>query len=222
MIATGMSNLLSPITDGTISAAAVRRNRGRTAWVRDVKITREDGAIDFDDMIELTLPAGMLTSPGVPMWEQARGTPGVSTQGAATCQDRSSPALDGTDDKQMDDSDGFSALMHANLIEIFGQRDRTRRREAMCRAYAENIAFTDPEGTVHGYDAIDERVRKVLDNALETFVFGPDGPLYILSGAAAALPWTFGPPSGPPAVRGLDIAAIADGRITSLQTLLAA
>jgi hypothetical protein len=122
----------------------------------------------------------------------------------------------------MDDSDGFAALMHANLTEIFGQRDGTRRREAMRRAYAENIAFTDPEGTVHGYAAVDERVRKVLDNAPETFVFGPDGPLYILSGAAAALPWTFGPPSGPPAVRGLDIAAIADGRITSLQTLLAA
>jgi hypothetical protein len=122
----------------------------------------------------------------------------------------------------MGNPDGFSALMHANLIEIFGQRDGTRRREAMRRAYAENIAFTDPEGTVHGYDAVDERVRKVLDEAPETFIFAPDGPLYVLSGAAAALPWKFGPPSGPPAVRGIDIAAIAGGRITSLQTLLAA
>jgi hypothetical protein len=120
----------------------------------------------------------------------------------------------------MDDPDGFSTLMHANLIEIFGQRDRTRRREAMRRAYAENIAFTDPEGTVHGYDAVDERVRKVLDKTPETFIFAPDGPLYVLSGAAAALPWKFGPPSEPPAARGIDIAAIADGRITSLQTLL--
>ena len=61
----------------------------------------------------------------------------------------------------MDDSDGFAALMHANLIEIFGQRDGTLRREAMRRAYAENVAFTDPEGTVHGYDAVDERARQV-------------------------------------------------------------
>src|ERR1700722_10943030 len=36
----------------------------------------------------------------------------------------------GTDDKKMDDSDDFAALMHANLIEIFGQRDGTLRREA--------------------------------------------------------------------------------------------
>ena len=122
----------------------------------------------------------------------------------------------------MDDADGFSTLMHANLMEIFGQRDGTRRREAMHRAYAENIAFTDPGGTVHGYDAVDERAREVLDNAPETFIFAPDGPLYVMAGAAAALPWRFGPPSGPPAVRGIDIAVIAHGRITSLQTLLAA
>jgi hypothetical protein len=122
----------------------------------------------------------------------------------------------------MDNPDGFAALMHANLIEIFGQRDGNQRREAMRRAYAEDIVFTDPEGTVRGYGAVDERVRKVLDEAPATFIFAPDGPLYVLSAAAVALPWKFGPRSGPPAVRGIDIAAIADGRITSLQTLLAA
>jgi hypothetical protein len=76
----------------------------------------------------------------------------------------------------MDDADGFATLMHANLMEIFGQRDGTRRREAMRRAYAENIAFADPEGTVHGYDAVDERVREVLDKAPETFIFAPARP----------------------------------------------
>ena len=92
----------------------------------------------------------------------------------------------------------------------------------MRRAYTENVGFTDPEGTVHGYDAVDERARQVLDKAPETFLFAPDGPLYVLSGAAAALPWMFGPPSGPPVVRGIDVAAIANGRITSIQTFLAA
>jgi SnoaL-like domain len=122
----------------------------------------------------------------------------------------------------MDDANSFSALMHTNLIEIFGQRDGNLRRGAMRRAYAENIAFTDPDGTVRGYDAVDEQVQRVLDKAPETFLFAPDGPLYVLPGAAAALPWTFGPPGGPPAVRGIDIATIANERITSLQTLLAA
>jgi hypothetical protein len=125
------------------------------------------------------------------------------------------------DDRQMDDSDAFSTAMHANLVDIFGQRDATLRREAMRRAYAEDITFTDPEGTVPGYDAIDERVRRVLDEAPMVFAFAPDGPLYVLPGAAAALPWKFGPPNGPPAVRGIDVATFANGLITSLQTLLA-
>jgi hypothetical protein len=121
----------------------------------------------------------------------------------------------------MDDSDDLSVLMHSNLIEIFGQRDAARRQEAMQRTYAEDIAFTDPEGTVHGYGAVDMQVKKVLDNAPETFVFTPDGPLYVLADARAALPWAFGPVNGPAAARGIDIATIANGRITSLLTLLA-
>jgi SnoaL-like domain len=152
------------------------------------------------------------------------GQEAATAQEAATWQDG---RLEGSylrrnGDQQMGDSDGFSTLMHASLIEIFGQRDGTRRREAMRRTYAENVAFTDPEGTVHGYDAVDQRVRKILDDAPSAFVFTPDGPVYVGSGAAAALPWTFGPPDGPPAVRGIDIAAIANGRIASLQTLIAA
>ncbi len=121
----------------------------------------------------------------------------------------------------MADSDGVSTLMHANLLEVFGQRDPGLRREAMGRTYAEDIVFTDPEGTVQGYDAVDEQVRKVLDKAPETFVFVPDGPLYVLPDAAA-LPWRFGPEGGPPAARGIDVAAISNGRITLLRTLLAA
>jgi hypothetical protein len=120
----------------------------------------------------------------------------------------------------MNDSDP-SALMHSNLIEIFGQRDAARRREAMRRTYAEDISFTDPEGTVHGYGAVDEQVNRVLDKAPESFVLAPDGPLYLLSDTTAALPWAFGPVSGPAVVRGIDIATIAGGRITSLLTLLA-
>ena len=122
----------------------------------------------------------------------------------------------------MSDSVDLSALMHASLMEIFGERDQRVRREAMGRTYAVNIAFTDPGGTVHGYDAVDEQVRKILENAPETFVFAADGVLYTLSGTAAALPWMFGPAGGPPVARGIDIATIAEGRTSSLQTFLAA
>jgi hypothetical protein len=121
----------------------------------------------------------------------------------------------------MGDSDGLSALMHSNLLEVFGQRDAARRQEAMRRTYSEDIAFTDPEGTVHGYDAVDKQAQKILDKAPETFVLAPDGPLYVLGDARAALPWAFGPVGGPAVARGVDIATIVDGRITSVLTLLA-
>ena len=91
----------------------------------------------------------------------------------------------------------------------------------MRRTYSEDIAFTDPEGTVHGYDAVDRQAQKVLDKASDTFVFAPDGPLYALGEVRAALPWTFGPVGGPPVVRGLDVATVVDGRITSVLTFLA-
>jgi hypothetical protein len=121
----------------------------------------------------------------------------------------------------MDDPNDLSALMHSNLVGIFGQRDAARRQEAMRRTYSEDIDFTDPEGTVHGYGAVNMQVQKVVDNAPESFVFAPDGPLYVLADTRAALPWAFGPVNGPSAARGIDIATIANGRITSLLTLLA-
>ena len=120
----------------------------------------------------------------------------------------------------MGDSDGLSALMSSNL-EIFGQRDAARRQEAMRRTYSENIAFTDPEGTVHGYGEVDKKVRAILDDAPETFVLTSDGPLYVQNDTRAALAWVFGPTVGPAVARGVDIATISDGRITSLLTLLA-
>lgn len=85
----------------------------------------------------------------------------------------------------MSDSDP-SALLHSSLIEIFGQRDAARRQAAMRRTYAEDIAFTDPEGTVHGYGAVDKQENNVLDKAPESFVFAPDGPLYLLADTRAA------------------------------------
>jgi hypothetical protein len=68
--------------------------------------------------------------------------------------------------------------------------------------------------------AVDKQVQQVLDKAPETFVFAPDGPLYVLADTRAALPWVFGPVSGPAVARGVDIATIADGRTTSVLTVV--
>jgi hypothetical protein len=53
----GVSNqtsFLRPITDGTIHAEVIRRHRDRTTWITGRRDDREDGAIDFDVVTELT------------------------------------------------------------------------------------------------------------------------------------------------------------------------
>jgi hypothetical protein len=40
----------------------------------------------------------------------------------------------------------ITALMHANLYEVFGQRDAVLRRDAIARTYTDDVAFTDHAG----------------------------------------------------------------------------
>jgi ketosteroid isomerase-like protein len=109
-------------------------------------------------------------------------------------------------------------LLDMNLLRVFGNRDAVSRREAIDAAYTEDVAFTDPEGTVTGRDALEAKAAALLDGAPADFVFERDGVEYSGAGSAA-LAWTFGP-SGSPVARGIDIITVTDGRISSLRTLL--
>lgn len=116
-------------------------------------------------------------------------------------------------------SDAVAALMNANLLEVFGERDPRAREAAAERTFAPGITFTDEEGTVQGRAAVVAKARDLLAKVPADFVFAADSPLYAGAGDAA-LAWTFGPPGGEPAARGIDIATIEDGRISALRTLL--
>jgi len=48
-------------------------------------------------------------------------------------------------------------LMHANLLEVFNQRDRALRREAIGRIYADDIRWTDDDGVTMGRAALDAK-----------------------------------------------------------------
>jgi hypothetical protein len=110
-------------------------------------------------------------------------------------------------------------LLNANLHEVFSERNAHDRWAAIERTYAEHVKFVDPEGEVEGRRALNERAQKLLDGAPEDFVFEEDGPRYVGTDTAA-LPWRLGPP-GRPAVRGIDILTVGDGRVIVLRTLLA-
>ena len=111
-------------------------------------------------------------------------------------------------------------LMHANLLEVFGERDRERRRAVIARTYAEDVLFYDPEGVVAGHEALDAKVQTLLDGA-PGFVFRPDGPVRE-SHDLGLLAWEFGPEGQPPVVTGIDVVLVRDARIASVHTIVTA
>jgi hypothetical protein len=118
----------------------------------------------------------------------------------------------------MPDSAVIEALMKANLLGVFGERDPQRRVAAIERTYAEDVVFADPDEVVVGRDAVDAKVQKLLDEA-PGFVFAEAGPVYV-NHDLGTLAWSFGPAGQPPVVTGFDICLIRDGLIAKLYTIL--
>ncbi|MEV7323094.1 nuclear transport factor 2 family protein [Streptomyces sp. NPDC093970] len=108
-------------------------------------------------------------------------------------------------------------LLTANLYEVFGNRDPGSRRAAVERIYTEDIVFTDPEGVSTGWDALEEKARALLEKVPTDFRFTEDGRRYA-GPRDGALAWAFGP-DGEPAVRGIDVITVRDGRIATLLTM---
>ena len=108
-------------------------------------------------------------------------------------------------------------LLTANL-EVFGERDATRRRATIERTYADSVVFRDPEDTVTGWDALDAKAGGLLADAPADFVLEEDGLAYT-DADTGVLGWTFGP-AGSPVARGVDIITVTDGRISALHTIL--
>jgi len=111
-------------------------------------------------------------------------------------------------------------LMLANLFAVFGERDPQRRLKAIARNYTEDVVWTDPDGTTQGHEALNEQAQRLLER-MPDFVFTAAGPVHV-SRDLGLLTFTLGVPEQTPAVSGVDVALVRDGRIASLYTLLTA
>jgi SnoaL-like domain len=111
-------------------------------------------------------------------------------------------------------------LLLANLFAVFSERDPGRRLEVIARNYTEDVIWTDPDGTTHGHEAMNEQAQKLLDR-MPDFVFSAAGPVHV-SRDLGLLAFNLGVPEQPPAVSGIDVALVRDGRIARLHTLLTA
>ena len=111
-------------------------------------------------------------------------------------------------------------LLDANVHRVFGNRDSASRRAAIREVYAQDVSFSDPEGSVTGWDALEGKAAALLNGVPDSFVFAEDGPRYTADDFGA-LAWAFGP-IGAPVARGIDVITVRDGRIIELRTALMA
>ncbi len=117
------------------------------------------------------------------------------------------------------DSIDYDGIMHANLVRVFGERDASRRMNAIPELYADDATLFEPDAVARGHDAIGRAVTALLASLPPDFVFTAIGKAVGHHGVGR-LRWQSGPPNGPAAVTGTDVVRFERGRIQTLHVLL--
>jgi hypothetical protein len=116
-------------------------------------------------------------------------------------------------------ADTIAELMHANLLEVFNQRDHELRRAAIARTYADDIRWTEDDGITIGHEALNAKAIE-LQARLGDLQFIAAGPTYQTLGLGY-LAFQLVEPGGNTAVSsGFDVAIVRDGLIAELYTVL--
>ena len=114
----------------------------------------------------------------------------------------------------------YDSLMQANLKRVFGERDASHRLKAIAELYADDATlYEPPDDSATGHAAISQAVETLLSSLPPNFVFTALGPAVGHHGLGR-LRWQSGPPDGPAAVTGMDVARIEGGRIQTLHVFL--
>ena len=118
-----------------------------------------------------------------------------------------------------EDEATIRALLHANLISVFNERDETARRDAIQSTYTDDITWYESTGDVfRGHDALNKRAGEILDGG-PGFSMQPEGEVVICQNLGT-LNWRFGPPEQPDLVKGTDVILVRDGRVQALWTAI--
>jgi hypothetical protein len=116
-------------------------------------------------------------------------------------------------------SSDYDKSMQRNLTHVFSERDPKKRLEVIRELYDPDAVLNEPEASVTGHEAISDAVTKLLDSLPPDFTFTAMGPA-IGHHSIGRLRWQSGPPNGPAAVQGMDIAHFIDGRIHALYVFI--
>src|ERR1700686_5273014 len=113
----------------------------------------------------------------------------------------------------------YDRLMQSNLARVFGERDAARRTKAIAELYADDATLYEPDASATGHAAISQAVNALLSSLPPNFAFTAIGPAVGHHGVGR-LRWQAGPPNGPVAVTGTDVARFEAGRIQTLHVFL--
>ncbi|HEY4381437.1 MAG TPA: nuclear transport factor 2 family protein [Acidobacteriaceae bacterium] len=113
----------------------------------------------------------------------------------------------------------YDRMMQANVKRVFNERDAARRIVAIRELYASDAVLYEPDTSAKGHAAISDAVTALLTHLPPNFVFSPAGPA-IGHHNIGRLRWRSGPPDGPAAVNGMDVAHFENGHIHSLYVFI--
>lgn len=116
-------------------------------------------------------------------------------------------------------ADIIAELMHANLLEVFNQRDHELRRAAIAHTYADDIRWTEDEGITIGHEALNAKAIE-LQARLGDLQFIAAGPTYQTLGLGYLAFQLVEPGGNTPVSSGFDVAIVRDGLIAELYTVL--
>jgi SnoaL-like domain len=117
------------------------------------------------------------------------------------------------------ESTDYDGLMQANAVRVFSERDPARRLDAIRELYTADAVLTEPEGIFKGEAAISDAVTELLSKLPPAFAF-TSNKVAIGHHGVGRLLWNAGPPNGPPAATGMDVAHFKGVRIQALYVFL--
>jgi hypothetical protein len=114
----------------------------------------------------------------------------------------------------------YDRLMQANLASVFNERDAGKRIGAIGELYAEDaVLYEPPDTAAEGHAEISDAVTRLLASLPPDFTFTATGSALGHHGIGR-LRWQAGPPNGPVAINGMDVAHFRDGRIHFLHVFI--
>jgi hypothetical protein len=110
------------------------------------------------------------------------------------------------------------ALLSANLLRVFNERDASKRATVVQDTYTEGIIWYETDRINQGRAALNDRASE-LQTQSPGFQFRADGIMSV-SQNVGVLRWYYGPEDKPDMVRGTDVIIVEGGKIKVLWTTI--